>query len=273
MKTKILSIFLALSLSLSAFAADVKEATILDLDSSNANIIKVITDTEIISSDLKLNSEAKIFKDLSLDKVEIDTEDNKKLKIVLKEDLKANTSYSFLSVYGVDWNIDFSLENEVSWIEIENSLINENISSVFISSPKELILNFKSEIAQNEDLEVKLLRELKINEVLIDSDNEKQINILLNNLLESNSKYILMLFEVNTKEGEKITFLNSIYDFMTSEFDLKNNIDSNEIVKDKTLEKVALNAAETPDTWAETSVLFILTLIMSSIIFFRKKKA
>jgi len=271
MKTKILSILLALSLSLSAFAADSKEATILNLDSSNTNILKVVTDTEIVSSDLNLTYEAKVFKDLPLEKVEIDSEDNTKLKVTLKEDLKENTSYSFLSVYGIDWNIDFSLQDEVSWVEIENPSSDENISSVFISSPKELVFKFKSEIEQSDDLEVKLLRELKIKEALIDADNEKQINILLQDELEADSNYILMLFEVATKEWLKVTFLNGIYDFSTGDNLSKEEVD--QLTKEKVLENVALNAAETPDTWAETSVLLIITLLMSSIIFFKRKKA
>jgi hypothetical protein len=102
MKTKILSILLLLSFSLSAFAANTQEATILDLDSSKENIVKITTDTEIISSDLKLNSEVKIFKDLPLEKVEVDANDKTKLNVILKEELKANTSYSFLSVYAID---------------------------------------------------------------------------------------------------------------------------------------------------------------------------
>lgn len=271
MKTKILSILLLLSFSLSAFAAKTQEATILDLDSSKENIIKISTDTEIISSDLKLKREVKIFKDLDLEKIEVDVNDNKKLNITLKEELKSNTSYSFLSVYGIDWNIDFSIQDEISGVEIENPSSDENISSVLIKSPKELVLNFKSEIKQSDDLEVKLLRELKISDVLIDADNEKQINMLLKDKLEADSNYILMLFEVVTKEWIKTTFLNWIYDFSTEDW-LKTE-EVTELTKKKVLEKVALNAAETPDTWAETSVLVVLTLIMSSIIFLRRKKA
>ena len=271
MKTKILSILLLLSFGLSAFAANTQEATILDLDSSKENIVKITTDTEIISSELKLNGEVKIFKDLPLEKVEVDANDKTKLNVTLKEELKANTSYSFLSVYAIDWNIDFSLQDEVSGVEIENSSADENISSVFIKSPKELVLSFKSEITQSDDLEVKLLRELQISDVLIDADNEKQINMLLKDNLEADSNYILMIFEVVTKEGIKTTFLNWIYDFSTADWLTSEEV--TELTKKKVLEDVALNAAETPDTWAETSVLVVLTLIMSSIIFLRRKKA
>jgi hypothetical protein len=38
-----------------------------------------------------------------------------------------------------------------------------------------------------------------------------------------------------------------------------------------TLEEVALNAAQTPDTWASTWILLILTFTISSIVFYRKK--
>jgi hypothetical protein len=96
----------------------------------------------------------------------------------------------------------------VSGVEIENASSDENISSAFIKSPKELVLKFKTEITQSDDIEVKLLRELQISDVLIDADNEKQINMLLNDNLEADSNYILMLFEVVTKEGIKTTFLN-----------------------------------------------------------------
>jgi hypothetical protein len=37
------------------------------------------------------------------------------------------------------------------------------------------------------------------------------------------------------------------------------------------LENVALNAAKTPDTWADTTVLMFLTLVSSTIVMFRKK--
>jgi len=258
MKTKIISILMLLTLSLSTFAASTKEATIISLDSTKTNIIKILTDKEFSSSDLKLNSEAKIFKDLNLD------------NITLKQELKANTSYSFLSVYWIDWNMDFALWNDISWIDIENSATDENVASIFIKSPKEIVINFKKDITPSDDLEVKLLRQLKISDILIDSDNDKQINILLKDNLEDSSNYILMLFQVSTKEWDKTTFLNWIYDFSTNDSLQKQEITN--LTKENVLKKVALNAAETPDTWTSTNILIVLTFIMSSIIFFRRKR-
>lgn len=271
MKTKIISILMLLTLSLSAFAADGKEATIVSLDSTKTNIIKILTDKEFSSSDLKLNSEAKIFKDLNLDKVTIDSTNKKKLDVTLKQELKANTSYSFLSVYWIDGNMDFSLWNDISWIDIENSATDENVASIFIKSPKEIVITFKKDITPSDDLEVKLLRQLKISDILIDSDNDKQINILLKDNLEDSSNYILMLFQVSTKEWVKTTFLNWIYDFSTND-SLQDQKITN-LTKENVLKKVALNAAETPDTGTSTNILLILTFIMSSLIFFRRKKA
>ncbi len=271
MKTKIISFLLLLSFSYGAFAADSKEATILSLDSSNSNIVKIATDTEFVSTDLKLKSDLKIFKDLPLDKVEIDSNDKTKLDVNLKEELKPNTSYSFLSVYAIDWNIDFTTWDDISWVEIDNSAADENVSSVFLKSPKEIVLTFKNKLTPSKDLEVKLLRSLKINDVLIDADNDKQINILLTDTLEDSSNYILMLFEVDTKQWIKTTFLNGIYDFSTNKTLKKEKI--TELTKNKVLEKVALNAAETPDTWTSTNVLIFLTFIMSTIIFLKRKKS
>jgi hypothetical protein len=45
----------------------------------------------------------------------------------------------------------------------------------------------------------------------------------------------------------------------------------NDPIEEGSIEDVALNSAETPDTGPETTVLIILTLIVNTIFIFRKK--
>lgn len=263
-----------------SYAADFN---ITNVNSSNSSLLKVFLDTEVESFSKDLSGDVKVFKDVKTELVEKNIDDNTKLNILLSEELKPNTSYSFLSVYGVEGNIDFTLWDELSWVEINNPDSNENASSVFISSPTELEVVFKTSIVP-EDIDVKVLRWLSVESTTLNLDDKRELNVAMQDPLEETSDYILMLFSLTTTEWDDLSITNSIYDFKTMTFSeesldtpMENIIpevsDEDGVNLDWDVHDVALNAAETPDTWAETWVLFALTFIMSSIIFIRRRFA
>ncbi len=280
MKTKILLFLALLTFNLWVFASSwnvdnswnqTKEATIAWVDASKLNIVKIKLDTEVqTKDDLNLTSDLKIYKSLEIKNFWVDLNDSKKLNVELSNPLQKNTTYSFLSIYDIDWNMDFSVWDELNWVEIEASWDAKNISKVKIESPRKLTFFFKNDLTPSEDMEIKILKEIKIDKILLDSENNKQVNVILKDNLEENKKYILMMFELNSNK-EKITILNNVYDFETKS-DLKKE-DTSKVLDKKVVDKVALNAAETPDTGPETNVLIFLTFIISTIVYFRRKKS
>jgi hypothetical protein len=82
-----------------------------------------------------------------------------------------------------------------------------------------------------------------------------------------------MMFGITTKEEISYNISNSIYDF-TIKWLSGGKVDEpigENIDEDSKTDNVALNSAETPDTWAETWILILATFLLSNFIYFRKK--
>ena len=122
---------------------------------------------------------------------------------------------------------------------------------------------------------------------------DNSISVQFVNDLSEYSNYILMLLSVTDRFWAELTFDEDLQDFNTETFVVAEEIEEEPIVEDLpvieettetvieettdndedewNLEEISLNAATTPDTWASTWVLLMLTLITNIWIFFRKK--
>ena len=104
---------------------------IVSITANQVDSVKVLLDGEVISENIVLEGDAKVFKDIKVENLEKDLDSNNKINIFLTEALDANSSYSFLSVYGVEGNMDFMLWDEVIWVELDNPLSGENVEKIF----------------------------------------------------------------------------------------------------------------------------------------------
>ncbi len=244
--------------------------SIIDIDSSKTNLLKIFLDKNISSNSDVLSWDIKLFNDIKYTNIIKDLENNNIVNINLTTDLEKNTSYSLLSVFWAEWTIDFKINDLINWLEI-NWDWSTWISKVNIIDSKNIQITFVDNIIWD-DIDIKILKEYWINNLKIDTDNNKVINISLLNNLESDSKYLIMIFTFTTKEWDIYNIENSIYDF-TTKWDLTNTIiKDEEIIKDN--EKtwnIALNSAETPDTGPETWILLLSTFLLSNFVYFRKK--
>ncbi|MDD3645861.1 MAG: hypothetical protein PHH06_00475 [Candidatus Gracilibacteria bacterium] len=282
---KVLTSLVVLSIIISnAYASTNYDLT--NVDSQTSSKVKAILSSEVQTGTglYQLNGDVKIFKDIEISSIETSVDDNTKLFITLSGSLESNTSYSFLSVYGVEGNMDFFIANQIEGTYVDNFDEEENVSSIIVSSPNSLEVTFKTPLTGSE-FDVKILKNLRVNSIELNPENKLELNFVMQDLLEENSNYILMMFTLMTMEGNELTFSNGIYDFQTTTFIEQTLVQEPVIVEeiipevvedsgetlDGEIEEVALNAAETPDTGAQTWVLLLMTFILSSLYFLRKR--
>lgn len=271
---KILLILLSILVFSNAYAEENK-ATIIDIEADNADMINVFLDKEVLSDSKNITWDIKINKDLPLD-ANIDLDNDRKVNISLKEDLETNKSYSFLSVLWVDGSMDFKLSDEINWVELVAKSSNKNIEKIIIVDSTHMEVYYRKSISTEDgEIWVKVLKEKEISSVELNLDNKKELNVKLKDTLEAESDYILMLFSLTLENENTYSFDEPIENFSTEKFS-SNKVEEKQVEWEEKLdwekvEKVALNAAETPDTWAATWVLILATFIMTNIVYFRKK--
>lgn len=267
---RVITLFLIFVYSFFNVYAEEINLSIIDIDSSNYNIVKLFMDKEINSNSLSLNWDIKLFKDMNIANSVRSLENDKEVIIDLKDELTRNTSYSILAVFGVEWTIDFNIKDVIDGLEILWDWTTW-IEKVNIINSKKLKITFSDKITSDQ-IDIKILKEKSIKNIQIDSKNNKVVNVNLNDNLEDSSKYLFMLFSFTTKEGDNYNIENNIYDFSTKSSLKKADIEEIKEVDDKNKTwNVALNSAETPDTWAETWILILATFLLSNFIYFRKK--
>lgn len=253
----------------------------------------------------KVSWEIKILRDLEINYSSKDFNDSNKILINLKNELIPNRSYNLLSVFWVDWNIDFTLWDELSLFDIENPeniLWIQWISRLLIMDPRNIEVYFNEPIDESE-FEFKIFRESLVEDIT--NTWSWALSINLNDELDKNSKYLFMLISLKDATGIDLTFLEEIYDFSTPidlwekkeepkeeiiEEVVEEIIEEDPILVEEVVEEdpmlveevseetmswelddVALNAAITPKSWPETWVLIFLTAIVNIFIFARKK--
>ena len=99
---KILAFLFISALFITNVFAEENNVSIIDVDATNSNILKLFVDKDIETNSVELASDIKIFKDLNTENIVRDLVNDKLLTITLSEDIKNNSSYSLLSVYGAE---------------------------------------------------------------------------------------------------------------------------------------------------------------------------
>ena len=164
----------------------------------------------------EVTGEIKVLKDLEITFSSKDFEDSNKIVLNLKNELLPNSSYNLLSVFWVDWNIDFSLLDEMNLVDIANS---ENIiwiqwiSRLVIIDSKTIEVYFNDPVDSSE-FEFKLFRESKVESI---SNESGKLSINLSDKLDKSSSYLLMLISLKDISWDDLSFEEEIYDFSTDE--------------------------------------------------------
>jgi len=281
-----LTLLLSYVLLTQTFAASVENIEVVD--SKNIN---VLFDTGVVLPEWDIDSDIKVLKDIAISFSSKDLEDEFKLILDLNGELKTNAKYSLLSILWPEWNIDFTLAEAIDGLEIINDIVPEGqwVTKVVIKDSKTIELFYNNAITE-EEFEFKLLSESTISSL---TAKDNSISVQFVNDLSEYSNYILMLLSVTDRFWAELTFDEDLQDFNTETFVVAEEIEEEPIVEDLpvieettetvieettdndedewNLEEISLNAATTPDTWASTWVLLMLTLITNIWIFFRKK--
>jgi len=282
MKTKMKVILFLLSFFIangSVYGADITNITPKDLQNINFEI----TPTPSLSN-WDISWEIKVLKDLQIVSSSKDFKDSNKIIINLKDRLITNRSYNLLSVFWVDWNIDFTIWDELTLLDIKNPNnipAIQWISRILILDPMTIEVYFNAPIDATE-FEFKLFRESLVNTI---TNSGSTLSIDLNDTLDKSSNYILMVISLSNKYWIDIKFDQEIYDFTTSatlwDKQVVNTnvgapiVNDTQVVKEKSmsweLSNVALNSAVTPKSWPETGVLIFLTLMVNVFLIARRK--
>jgi len=259
---------------------NVSAATIDKIEALNNSSVELTANPEIIFSDVEVNWEVKILRDIPVSFSVKDAENLKKVLINLSSDLKSNTSYSLISILWANWNIDFTIWDFLQW-EIENTNLliwEEWIEKVDIVDSRTMELYFSNDLT--EDLfEFKILSEIKTNWLTSEWNNKIQLEVT--SALENSTNYIIMILSLDDVNWDSITFNEDLLDFTTPS-NLTQAIPEEEngvatvftepvVEEEWNVEEVALNSAGTPETGAATSIMILLAVIVNSLFFFRKK--
>lgn len=269
-KFKILFAFLISSL----FISNAYSASIDNIQAIDYKNVKVMASEDIIFSDTKVYWEVKVLEDISILNVSRDYSNKRKLILTLKESLIKNTNYSLIWVIWAEWSIDFSLEDKFNVQKINENLYNEEkiIEKIIVKDSKTIEVYYNYDL-KDWNYEFKLLSDIIVNSVTSKWNNVLDIN--LEWALEKSSSYIFMILSLENIDWKELSFKESLYNFTTNsnliiDDSVKQDIIDNEEIKTN-LEEIALNAPQTPHTWAETWFLLLLTFMSSILFLFRKK--
>lgn len=276
---KNLKLFIALTLSF-LLVATTNAATIEKIDVKTNNTIDITASSDVVFSDVNVEGDIKVLKDLAVSFSSKDPENTKKLLLNLSEDLSINTSYSLITILWAEGNIDFVIWESLEW-EILNLALAEwenGIEKINILDSRTMELYFNFDLT--EDLfEFKILTEIPTSSLKSEWNNLLTLQTSRN--LSVNTDYILMILTLEDAMGSSIVFEEDLYD-VTTPSNLEEAIaeeeailaaaeEEVEVIEEGNVEEVALTTDTTPETWTATSVLILLAILANLAFFFRKK--
>ncbi len=272
-KLKMLAWFLVFLLSFSL----VNAASITNVETVDINTLKLSTESNIQFPNWNVNWMLKLLKDIKVTYSAKDPANPKKVVLNLTGDLTTNTSYSLMTVLWADWDIDFSIWTTLAW-EIVNSSIDEWaqtwVKKVNIIDKRTIELYFAQDLTEDV-FEFKILSEIVANN--LSSTWNNSIIVEVESDLVKLSDYIIMVVWLEDKDWNTVDFWQWLYDFVTPKKipwkkaePKPENTESVNTPPTQTAE-VAMNSAETPDTWAATWVLIALAVLLNLVFIIRKK--
>lgn len=248
-------------------------ATVEDIEVVNSHEIELTLSNDVTLSEA-LTGDLKVLKDILVSFATRDINDHNKVILTLEEDLQMLTNYNLLTIFGANWNIDFRTEKSLIDVEIPNMYQpqDQGIVKIVTVDERTLEVYFKNPV-EDSDFEFKVFSEIFVD--TISYTGPQGLKLHLEKAIMSHSQYMLMILSLEDGAFKNISFDEELYDFETT--------DTVEVVKEETvliddegeevleLENIALNAAETPDTGAETWVLVALTLLVNAGLFMKKR--
>lgn len=295
--------------------------SITDIDVIDTRNITATLDMDV-DADKLTKEEIKIMHDIVVSSVELDIADAKKATVFLASELRQNTKYNLISVFGMDGSMDFEIGSSLEAEEIMN-MADEGIKSINIIDSKNIEIVYFDAITTNE-LELKLLEDMNIESIQTESNSS--VDIKTTSDLEKENNYIFMLLSVVWLEWADIEVEDGIYDFETwadiaiassqvveeveevieesvviieddtqneevfgeaeantevlgewseeeNEADLNAAAEWDENLSlEKNIDEVAAAATEVPSTWTATSILVLLTLWATALVWLRRRK-
>lgn len=264
----------------SLFMSNVYAVSIENIQAVDNQTVKIAASSDVTFSDIKVYGDVKVLKDINVLNANKDSQNTKKIVLTLASDLFVNSSYSLIWVLWAEWSIEFNLGDKLSWEFINENFYNETkiIEKVVILDPRTIEVYYNYDITELL-FEFKLLSELVVESLYSAWNNILDVN--LSSILDKSSLYILMIWSLENIDGEQLDLMESLYDFSTnSTLVEKNPIVQEEILEstvieetqiDSNIEEVSLNAAITPETWAETWFVILLTFLFSTFYFIKNK--
>lgn len=289
----------------SAYAA--VDASIKSVTATDPQVINV-TLAAPISGDT-FTWDAKILKDISVKSATKSSTNAKVINLQLGAKLMPDTSYSILSIFWADGNIDFTLKSAIENTEYANTDASASIQKVVVKDAENIDIYFKDDLKDG-DFEFKVLSNLGVETIKRDAVNATDLIFTVKTPLESNMGYILMMVSLKDSQWNDINFSEGIYDFNTGEIKkplqdatatgststteslstqsgatgtgekivnlnsaaVITQTDSGSQVDQKLTEEVASTVAETPKSGPETWGLILASLIINTVYFYSRRK-
>lgn len=263
----------------SLFISSAYSASIENIQALDNQTIKIAASSDVIFSDVKVYWEVSVLKDIQVVSSTKDSVNPKKMRLTLANDLTLNSSYNLIWIMWAEWNIDFTI-----WDKFIGETINPNYYNEEKIIEKISIVDSKTlEIVYNYDLTTWLYEFKLLGELSVDSMNSKGDNVLnieLSSKLDKSSSYKIMISSLENIDGKEINLTSNIYDFTTNSNLVEKSTSSQAVEQvvsqvvtnaEPSVEDIALNAAETPDSGAETWFVMLLTFIVSTFYFTRNR--
>jgi len=257
----------------------VNAANISNIETVDKNTIEITTDTNIKFSEWKVAWMLKLLKDIKVSYSAKDTSNSKKVVLNLTSDLNINTTYSLITVLWAEWDIDFTTWTAIQW-EIVNSSYTEWsktwLKKINIIDARTVELYFAEDLVED-IFEFKILSEMKADN--LSSDWNNILKVQLGSDLEKISDYIVMVVNLSDVEWNPVDFWQWLFDFVTpvvipwkkEQAKVTEQANEVEMTNASNVTTIAMNSAETPDTWAATWVLISLAIMLNLIYITRKK--
>jgi hypothetical protein len=254
-----------------AYAANVENIDVINSHEIELTLSNDVTLSEAVTGDVK------VLKDILVSFATRDINDHNKVILTLEEDLEMLTNYNLLTIFGANGNIDFRTEKSLIDVEIPNMYQpqDQGIVKIVTVDERTLEVYFKNPV-EDTDFEFKIFSENFVD--TISHTGPQGVKLHLEKAVSSHSQYMLMILSLEDGALKSISFDEELYDFETLDnIEVADEQPEETVLVDDEgeevleLENIALNAAETPDTGAETWVLVALTLLVNAGLFIRKR--
>lgn len=275
---KIVSVLALSSVFVNTFAADLEKIEVID----NGNI-SVNTTSDLVLGKTEIKWDLKVLKDYVVSFAVKDVENPRKVILNLTYDLEKNRYYTIIGIDGAEANMNFSTADKVAWEYVNSD------TTWALKIEKINILDGKTvEIYYNEDLKAEEFIYRFLSDIPVKSKfgiSENKLNVVLDKPLEQLTPYIIISNSLEDVNWKAVKMDETIYEFETQDnlmnffpdLDLNAAKEENEIaVKEKeegNVEEIAMDAKKTPDTWAATWILILLTLMIVWVFSLKFKKS